>query len=136
MRIALVAAGMLVQAFAYAQVSLQTCTRIEDDAERLACYDEIAQPTEGSFGLQDAVVAKPVPEGQLENIVAIVTTATHSPYTGWIVTFDNGQKWKQIGTDSFALREGDSCTIERAILDSFRLKCGDRARQIRVAREN
>jgi hypothetical protein len=135
MRIALVAVGMLAQTFAYAQLSLETCARIEDDTERLACYDEVARPTAGSFGLQDINVPKPTSENQIENIVANVTKATHTPYTGWIVTLDNGQTWKQIGTDSFAIREGDSCTIERAVLDSFRLKCGNRARQIRVARE-
>ncbi len=133
---ALVTCGVLVQTFAYAQLNLENCARIEDDTERLACYDELAQPTAGSFGLQNARVPEPTPEGQLANIIATVVKATHSPFTGWIITFDNGQSWKQIGTDSFALREGDSCTIERAVLDSFRLKCGDRARQIRVAREN
>lgn len=135
MSIALIAGGMFAQTYAYAQLSLQGCARIEADTARLACYDEFAQSTEGSFGLQDATVPESASGKQIDNIAATVTSATHTPYTGWIVTFDNGQKWKQIGTDSFALREGDSCTIERAMLDSFRLKCGDRARQIRVARE-
>lgn len=135
-RTAFIACGLLAQLPAHAQqLNLQGCSRIEDDAKRLACYDELAKPTEQSFGLQSAKTAEPEQEQQLDNIVATVVVAAHSPFTGWIITFDNGQSWKQIGTDSFAIRKGDSCTIERAVLDSFRLKCGDRARQIRVVRE-
>lgn len=132
-RTAFIACSLLAQLPAHAQQTLQGCSRIEDDTKRLACYDELAKPTDQSFGLQSAKVAEP--EQQVDNIVATVVVAAHSPFTGWIITFDNGQSWKQIGTDSFAIRKGDSCTIERAVLDSFRLKCGDRARQIRVVRE-
>jgi hypothetical protein len=135
MHIALIACSVLAQTAAHAQPSLQDCAQLTKDAERLACYDELAHSTEESFGLQSASVPEPTPEEQIDNIVATVTKATHSPYTGWIVTFDNGQSWKQIGTDSFALREGDSCIIERTIMNAFRLKCGDRERRIRIARE-
>jgi hypothetical protein len=135
MRIALIACSVVGQTLAYAQISLQSCAGIETDADRLVCYDELAQSTEEAFGLQNASAPTAVPKEQVDSIVATVTKATHSPYTGWVITFDNGQNWKQIGTDSFALSEGDSCIIERTIMNSFRLKCGDRERRIRIVRE-
>lgn len=135
MRIALIACSLPAHTLVHAQEDLQDCARVENDAERLACYDKLAQATAELPRQQNGATPAAASGEKSENIVATVTKATHSPFTGWIVTFDNGQSWKQIGTDSFAIREGDSCTIERVLVDSFRLKCANRERRIRIVRE-
>jgi len=127
-------AAVLAPIYANAQPDLQSCVRIENDTARLACYDELANPTEESFGLENKAESVAEAPEEIANVVAKVTTATHSDFTGWTISFDNGQSWKQIGTDRFDVNEGDSCTISRGLLNSFRLQCGSIERKIRVTR--
>jgi hypothetical protein len=130
----LIASGMLTSICTFAQPGLQRCADIQDDATRLKCYDELARPTEKSFGLEQKVAPTEEAAETIDNVVAKVTSATHNDITGWTINFDNGQSWKQVGIDRFNVKEGVSCTISRGALNSFRLQCGNIERRIQVTR--
>ena len=127
-------AGLLAVLPANAQPDLQLCARIENNTARLACYDELVQTALAMPGLVQAVL--PVRETMEESpdFEATVTTAVHRAFTGWIIDFDNGQRWRQAGTASFVVRKGDICILKSNTPDSFLLQCGDRARRIQVTR--
>ncbi len=124
---------MLVSGDIYAQPDLQHCALIEDDTTRLGCYDKVVQPTVESIARE---APAPVIEtaAELVNIAATISTALHSPYTGWSITFENGQSWKQIGTASFVVKASDTCTISPGPMNAYLLQCADRARRIQVER--
>ena len=46
----------------------------------------------------------------------------------------NNQQWRQIGSDSLKLDEGDTVIISRGVFNSFLLKKADQNRSIRVKR--
>jgi hypothetical protein len=129
----LIACSMLVSVHAFAQPDLQHCAIIEDDTTRLGCYDKLVLPT---VELIDRETATPVLETaeELVNIAATISTALHSPSKGWAITFENGLSWKQIGTASFVVKAGDTCTISPGPMNSYLLQCANRARSIQVQR--
>lgn len=70
----------------------------------------------------------------LDVIEATVTSASHSPFSGWTLTLDNDQVWKQIGSDRFDIEIGDTAVITRGSLNSFLLQRGGAGRRVRVSR--
>ena len=122
----------LLPVHVYAQSDLlQHCALVADDATRLECFDALASTVAADLKTAQAKAAD-TPEIPA-TVEGTVTAALHSPYTGWTITFDNGQRWKQIGTTSFVVNVGDSCSVEPGMLNSYLLRCGNRARRIRVA---
>lgn len=69
-----------------------------------------------------------------DRLEGAVTSASHSPFSGWTLTLDNGQVWKQIGSDRFDIEAGDQAVITRGSLNSFLLQRGGEGRRIRVSR--
>jgi len=67
-------------------------------------------------------------------IKAAVTSVDKAPYGELIITLDNNQKWRQIGSDSMRLKESDTVTITRGVFNSFLLRKDGQNRSIRVKR--
>ena len=151
--------------------ALQACTFVENDFNRLLCYDnvmagkslskpatkqQIEQPAASSappvaaapvtaaastqivktknedFGLEHKEVSK-VNDDQIS---AIVKSVKKAPYGELIIELDNGQQWRQVGSDSLRLKEQDVVVIERGVFNSFLLKVEGQNRSIRVKRTN
>ena len=153
--------------------ALQACTFVEDDINRLLCYDNvmagkslskpatkkrIEQPVASSaaaaspapvaaagatneqivrtknedFGLEHKEVAK-VNDDQIS---ASVKSVKKAPYGELIIELDNGQQWRQVGSDSLRLKKQDVVVIERGVFNSFLLKVEGQNRSIRVKRTN
>lgn len=146
--------------------ALQACTFVENDFNRLLCYDNtmagksLSKPTTtkqltstetvASDATAGAVVAtdkivktknedfglehKEVAKENDDEITANVTNVKEAPYGELIITLDNGQRWRQIGSDRLSLDSGDTVIIERGMLNSFLLKKQGLNRTIRVKR--
>lgn len=63
-----------------------------------------------------------------------VVSASHNRFTGWAIEFENGQRWKQVGTDDFRIKEGALYTVTRASFNSFFLSSPENNRRIRISR--
>lgn len=98
------------------------CATVEDDAERLACYDR-------TFGTPEAPVPLPDPPGEdaanaaksPEKFTAVVAKVEWRNGV-FIATLDNGQVWMQSERDSrVQIAAQDTVTIRRASLGSHLL---------------
>lgn len=150
--------------------ALQACTFVENDFNRLLCYDNtmagkslskpttaktltppansaaVAAATAGTvatteqsmkaknkdFGLEHKEVSK----DNDDEISAQVTSVEEAPYGELIINLDNGQQWRQIGSDSLRISTNDTIVIERGLFNSFLLKKAGQNRSIRVKRTN
>jgi hypothetical protein len=122
--------------------SIAACTREQDDAQRLACFDRAAAPRAAaskveaaqSFGVQGSELArnredpKARPETQPKRMSAKVAAIEKRPRGELVVTLDNGQVWAQKDAGAyFPLKVGDPVAILAGTLGSFRLIAGKRA---------
>ncbi|ASM51522.1 hypothetical protein PESP_a3761 [Pseudoalteromonas espejiana DSM 9414] len=149
--------------------ALQACSFIENDFNRLLCYDNtvagkpLTKPTEkktltppkavtnvtpnvsapvaavtatapaakgDDFGLEHKEITK----DKDENITALVSSVKKAPYGELIISLDNDQQWRQIGSDSLKLKESDTVVISRGVFNSFLLRKEGQNRSIRVKR--
>jgi hypothetical protein len=147
---ALVAAALAKPAFAADDDlahRIAACTREQDDARRLACFDRAAAPKGAAtqavapqvdatqtFGVQGSELArnrdddKPQADSPPKKISATVTAIEKRARGELVVTLDNGQVWaqKEVGA-YFPLKVGDAVSILAGTLGSFRLIAGNRA---------
>jgi hypothetical protein len=65
-----------------------------------------------------------------------VTNVKEAPYGELIISLNNGQQWRQIGSDSLRIDQDDTVIIERGMFNSFLLKKAGQNRSIRVKRTN
>lgn len=153
---------------AWGQGSLEACAEVNDDTQRLACYDRLAgraisatslpatstpagaaaatsavpaavaapvpvDPVE-EFGLTEKAKQERAPQQWVESITARVTNVGLTGYDRYVITLDNGQVWTQSETNTRQiLAPGDTVTIKRAALGSFKL-AGPRSVYWRVRR--
>jgi len=149
--------------------ALQACSFIENDFNRLLCYDNtvagkpLTKPSEkktltppkpvanitpnvsapvaavtasapaakgDDFGLEH----KEAHEEKDTQVKAVVTSVEKAAYGELIITLDNNQQWRQIGSDSMRLKESDTVTISRGVFNSFLLRKDGQNRSIRVKR--
>jgi len=118
------------------RTSLRACAALEDGAERLGCFDRVvarldgesdpvataagpsASPPEKEFGITLRQKGAP----QLDSITAQVTALRELADGSTLIELDNGQTWRHVNDGrSLLLRVGDTVTISRAALGSFRL---------------
>ena len=144
--------------------ALQACSFIENDFNRLLCYDNtiagksLTKPTitktltpPTANNVPQVVAAAPIQakakadnfglehkiEEQVEKeteIKAMITSIDEAAYGELIISLDNGQQWRQIGSDSMRLKENDTIIISRGAFSSFLLKKDGKNRSIRVKR--
>ena len=122
---------------------IAACTREQNDARRLACFDRAAAPQSAvtpkveateTFGVQGSELArsrdddKPESQAAPKRISATVTAIEKRARGELVVTLDNGQVWAQKDVGAFfPLKVGDSVAILAGTLGSFRLIAGKRA---------
>lgn len=116
LRILLVTALLIAStpsAFAVDELAerIAVCTREQDDALRLACFDRAAAPQ------------APAPKRATATVTALEKRARGE----LLVSLDNGQVWEQKSVDRyFPLEVGDSVVILAGALGSYRLVAGSR----------
>ncbi|NRQ43732.1 hypothetical protein HRH59_14355 [Rheinheimera sp. YQF-2] len=144
--------------------ALELCRAEQNALHRLTCYDaitatEAAVPTassakpaapdtpataahvaavadapttaEADFGIEHRKTV----EGAAEQIYLLVKSVQYSPRKELIVEFDNGQVWRQNGTDYYKIAAGEQHYVKRGVLNSFFLGNDNNNRTIRVRRE-
>ena len=141
------------------QVSIASCADIEDSAARLACYDEAtsaiqslpvirlprASVTSSSEASNDAPATSSSrgddfglelrdDGGRVAERSYRVVAANRNDFTGWTIEFENGAKWRQVGTDKYDIEVGDTYTVRRGALNSFLLSNSKNNRKIRIKR--
>jgi len=74
------------------------------------------------FGLSEQARKEREPEKWVESVTARVTNVGQTASDRYVITLDNGQVWVQSETNTRAiLAPGDTVTIKRAALGSFKL---------------
>lgn len=132
--------------------SLRACAVLKDDLERLACYDRAvetiasgaatnapAATPQDMFGMdpelsRETSKQEPVKRETLPEITAKVTGVRTSAIGQTLIELDNGQVWQPTEEKrTLVIKAGDSVTISRAALGTFRLVTSDK-RSARVKR--
>ncbi|WP_440054733.1 hypothetical protein ACSLBF_00710 [Pseudoalteromonas sp. T1lg65] len=145
--------------------ALEVCTLIDNDFKRLHCFDKVManQPishsdlkqvpanssqqaqhhtaptsavqrndTTKDFGLEN----RSDKTEALDSLVATISMLKDNGRGTHTFTLDNGQIWKQIGSDRFPASKGDKVEINRASFGSFLMNKVGANRSIRVKRVN
>ncbi|MDR6984848.1 hypothetical protein J2X32_003503 [Rheinheimera pacifica] len=86
---------------------------------------------EADFGIEH----RKVDEGAPDQIYLLVKEVRYSPRKELIVEFDNGQIWRQNGTEYYKIATGEQHYVKRGALNSFFLGNDSNNRTIRVRRE-
>ena len=143
--------------------ALEVCTLVDNDFKRLMCFDKVManQPIdiksipkqnikapatdaknvsdltdEEQFGMTKKLLSQKTSFKEIENISSVVLKVETSSHGVRTFQLDNGQTWKQVGTDSFRAKGSDKVEIIRASLGSFLMKKAGTNRSIRVKRVN
>lgn len=113
---------------------VQRCVAIQNDSERLACYDALGgsleQRAEQSFGREQQQIAEEAPD----SINAAIAELRDAAYGKLLITLDNGQVWRQNDSTRVNWKSGDTVIVERALFGSFFMKGADGGRSMRVKR--
>lgn len=139
MAAALAGALMFVQSAGAADAlpePLRACAAMRNDVERLACYDKAvahiesgsaAPSAENMFGAStdlfpDRKTGRETKGEELQQISGTVVSLSRSESGLVTLTLDNEQMWRQTDADAtLTIKTGDSVTISRASLGTFRL---------------
>ena len=127
----------------------QACTRLGDDASRLACYDAalgVAKPPtaqQSGVGNTDAQ-AKFGDNGQLhtdpkadlpKNLTAQVQQVTSLPSGLYRLTLDNGQVWRTTQADwALEFKANDTVTISRMLLSGYEISLAGQNKSVSARR--
>jgi hypothetical protein len=116
--------------------SIRACAVMRNAIERLACYDKAvahiesgsaAPSAENMFGASTALAPEQKTERQskddeLRQMSGTVVSVSRSESGLITLTLDNEQVWRQTDADAtLTIESGDSVTISRASLGTFRL---------------
>jgi hypothetical protein len=130
--------------------SIAACARVQDAAERSACYDRevaairnappppvapspptagpsqpkvVPAPTPPEFGEESVRKKGSQPERLATNLLRATITRVRQPLRGYyLVNLDNGQIWRQKDAKAnFTLRVGDAISIRKETLGSYHL---------------
>jgi hypothetical protein len=122
--------------------SIRRCIDIDQDLERLACYDAAASrpaerrssqaTAEQSFGAAPGRT-DPKRGEEVSSIQARVAALRERADGSLVIELENGQAWSQEEVTTLLLKVGDVVTISRGALRSYRLVTPTR-RSARVKR--
>ena len=131
--------------------ALELCRAEQNALKRLFYYDAIngaaavdalpiakkpepaAQTSKQEFGKEHRNILQ---EDAPEQVYMTVAKVSYDPYKSLIVEFDNGQVWRQLGTEFYSIKAGEKHYIKRAVMNSFLLGSDDGRKAIRVRRED
>lgn len=132
---------------------LQKCSIIENNDNRLICYDQTIigkSPTKPKQNLKQQIVAKTevtkktpddfglehkkVYKDKSTSIRATVTSITKTLRGKLVITLDNNQQWRQKSSKNIYLKENDTVLIKRGLLSSYMLNKEGQNQSIRVYR--
>lgn len=102
----------------------------EPNKPKTTSHDKQTQAT-SDFGLEHRTNKDSV----AETLYVTVSSVKYSAHDELLVTFDNGQKWRQQGNDYYRIAVGEKHHISRGIMNSFMLGNDDNNRTIRIQRE-
>jgi hypothetical protein len=136
----------------------QVCSEIEDDQERLACYDagnrtaapgsqrEAPAPAEELASPPTSESSSPVearapeqfgtkeseeePKEYIEGTIVKIEESANRHY----LLLDNGQVWREIEDSTLRFKEGRKVTITEGILNSYDLKMEGQNKIVKVKR--
>jgi hypothetical protein len=131
--------------------SLRVCAAIRNTSERLACYDRVvgsiaagkdAQAPRASpedlFGVVETPARAPPGENAREELTSITARVKSLDTLGdgtLVIELDNGQTWRATAGTRLVLEAGDTVTISRAALGTFRMATsGNRFARVRRTR--
>lgn len=139
-------------------VKLNQCAAINDSLERLVCYDELAK------GINQGKVAQTMPaipknstpaatqqvditdsfgkehikskaqENLPDAITLTIQDLSKTVHGEWLITFTNGQEWKQTDGEYFKLKKGENVELKKGMLGAIYLKKFTANKRIRVKR--
>ena len=139
------------QAAVPVEQALELCRAEQNALKRLLCYDainstsapasvvavakkpEAVQTPQQEFGKEHRNILQ---EDAPEQVYMTVAKVSYDPYKSLIVEFDNGQVWRQLGTEFYSIKAGEKHYIKRAVMNSFLLGSDDGRKAIRVRRED
>jgi hypothetical protein len=136
---ALLAAAAFQPALADDDLSarIAACTREQDDARRLACFDRAAAPAaavDNTFGVHGSELARnreaddPKRDTAPQRLTAKIAAIEKRARGELVFTLDNGQVWAQQEVGAYLpIDIGDPVTILAGTLGSHRLLVGSRA---------
>ena len=119
-----------------ASESKQIATETNTNAQAAAGAAVVAEQATSSanstenFGLEH----KKTEQESEQDLTAEVAKVEQAPYGELIITLENKQTWRQIGTDRFRVSKGDTVIISRGMFNSFLLKKDGTSKTIRVKR--
>ncbi|ATC99941.1 MULTISPECIES: type VI secretion system-associated protein TagO [Pseudoalteromonas] len=141
--------------------ALKACSFIENDFQRLQCYDQVvagkeltaakannnkkAKPDSKRTSTNNENQAKPKKDNfglehkkldkETDEITSVVVSVKKKPHGELMVTLENGHVWHQTGTEYFSVKEGETVIISRGLFNSFTMKVEGRNRGIKVKRK-
>ena len=123
------------------------CRAIQDNVERLACFDRETAAVDQAIAKRDIVLidkaratqAKKslfgfsIPdfgglfggnEDEVKEIASTVTTFSHDAYRGWVIRLADGSEWMQTDDAQLGLppRKGDKVVVHRGSFGAFFLR--------------
>jgi len=123
------------------------CRSIQDNAQRLACFDRETTAVDQAIAKKDIVLIDKVrataakrslfgfsvpdfgglfggSEDEVKEIASTVTTYSHNVYTGWIIRLADGSEWAQTDDAQLGLppRKGDKVVVHRGSFGAFFLR--------------
>jgi hypothetical protein len=106
---------------------LQTCARLDEDAQRLRCFDaevpRVDLPAKPKLGEEQVQRRAPAAASDAESSLTARVTGLVDQRDGTVtMTLDNGQVWHQQAAEFyFPLTLGETVRIEKGALGSYRL---------------
>lgn len=138
---------------------LSSCTQIENNEQRLLCFDKLAQNSvvhSNAIKVTNEAVAKVArvksektkqvdnfskddlkktsEEQGPESITATISQAKQLIRGQWVLHLENEQKWQQLGSTKINLKAGDSIRLKKGSLGAVYLNKEGSHRRIRVKR--
>ena len=83
-----------------------------------------------------AIIAELSGDEEVNETIAIVTSARQDGYGRIIMSLDNQQRWRQIRKERFEVKVGDEIIIRKAVLGSFSMQRRSGGRKTKVRRVN